>query len=369
MLSVNLKNVEKIFGEVTAVKDLSVEILPGEFFTFLGPSGCGKTTTLRMIAGFGFPTKGTISFGQRDVTFLAPNKRNIGMVFQSYALFPHLTVGENVAFGLKIRKISGKEIKKRVDEVLEFIQLPGLAKRRIHELSGGQQQRVALARAIVIRPEILLLDEPLSNLDAKLREDTRTEIKRIQLELGITTLYVTHDQAEAMAVSDRIMIMQSGEAQQVGDPYEIYYRPSNIFVSTFIGKSNILPAVLTYWDDKIFRCVIDNGMELRGTAKNINPSIHAKVGNRIKLALLPEAFQNSANKDYNIVKGVVELSEFTGMNINYMVRFGDEILRVSSVSGGGSSDGGGASPRGSNIEFFLPDESVYIAEDCGRADL
>lgn len=361
MVGVVIKSVDKVFGDVVAVNNLNVEIKPGEFFTFLGPSGCGKTTTLRMIAGFGYPTRGTICFGECDITYLAPNKRNIGMVFQSYALFPHLTVGENVAFGLKIRKVSKKEIVKRVDEVLETVSLPGLSKRKIHELSGGQQQRVALARAIVIKPEILLLDEPLSNLDAKLREDTRTEIKRIQMELGITTLYVTHDQAEAMAVSDKIMIMRSGVAQQIGTPSEIYYRPANVFVSEFIGKCNILPATITKTDEAGFCCVTENGVELRGLRSRINPSVRAAEGDRVKLALLPEAFQSAEGKNHNVLGGIVELSEFTGMSVNYMVKFGDATLKVSSVG-----DGDNVKPRGSGISFHLPEASVYVVEGDGE---
>ncbi|WP_313471092.1 ABC transporter ATP-binding protein, partial [Lysinibacillus sp.] len=220
MRSVNIENVSKQFGQMYGVKDLNLEIKAGEFFTFLGPSGCGKTTTLRMIAGFYYPSKGKIFFDERDVSRLQPNKRNIGMVFQNYALFPHMTVDENIAFGLQVRKFSKAEIQYKVDRIRGQVHLAAYGNRKINELSGGQQQRVALARALVIEPDILLLDEPLSNLDAKLREETRIEIKRIQSELGVTTIYVTHDQMEAMAMSDRIMVMENGHIKQIGTPQE-----------------------------------------------------------------------------------------------------------------------------------------------------
>src|SRR5690606_19869690 len=222
MKAVRINDVSKKFGDVVSVKDLELDIKSGEFFTFLGPSGCGKTTTLRMIAGFYYPSQGKIYFDNQDVTTLQPNKRNIGMVFQNYALFPHMTVNENIAFGLEIRKYDRKTIKEKVDRIRELVHLGPYGSRKINELSGGQQQRVALARALVIEPDILLLDEPLSNLDAKLREETRIEIKRIQSELGVTTIYVTHDQTEAMAMSDRIMVMEHGVVKQIGTPQEIY---------------------------------------------------------------------------------------------------------------------------------------------------
>ncbi|MFC7759511.1 ABC transporter ATP-binding protein [Catellatospora bangladeshensis] len=243
MIDVKLRSVSKRFsrgGDAAAVDDVSLTIAAGEFFTLLGPSGCGKTTTLRMVAGFAFPTAGQIHFGDQDVTRLAPNKRDAGMVFQNYALFPHMTVAQNVAYGLKVRKIGRAASAERIEQALAQVHLAGYGTRRIDQLSGGQQQRVALARALVIRPRILLLDEPLSNLDAKLREETRSEIRRIQREAGTTALYVTHDQAEAMAMSDRIAVMYGGKVQQVGTPHEVYHRPANAFVARFIGRSNVL---------------------------------------------------------------------------------------------------------------------------------
>src|SRR5690606_22820453 len=248
MVQVRLDAVRKVFprsGGEPAVDDVDLTIGDGEFFTLLGPSGCGKTTTLRMVAGFYFPSAGRIYFGDDDVTRQAPNKRDTGMVFQNYALFPHMTVAQNVGYGLRIRKVRGAEASKRIEEALEQVHLGGFGSRRIDQLSGGQQQRVALARALVIRPRTLLLDEPLSNLDAKLREETRLEIRRIQREASTTSIYVTHDQAEAMAMSDRVAVMHNGTVQQVGTPEEIYRRPDNRFVATFIGRSNVMSMPVT----------------------------------------------------------------------------------------------------------------------------
>ncbi len=237
-----LSNLVKEFGngkeKVTAVEDLSLTIEPGEFVTLLGPSGCGKTTTLRMIAGFETPTKGRIELDGVDLSALTPDKRPMGMVFQSYALFPHMSVHENISYGLKVEKVEKKEIQRRVSEVLESMSLSHLANRAPNQLSGGQQQRVALARAMVVRPKVLLFDEPLSNLDAKLRAAMRSEIRTIQQELGITSVFVTHDQDEAMSLSDRIVVMRNAVVEQVGTPNKIYRHPSSVFVADFIGRSN-----------------------------------------------------------------------------------------------------------------------------------
>ncbi|OTA40862.1 MAG: spermidine/putrescine ABC transporter ATP-binding protein, partial [Symbiobacterium thermophilum] len=290
--SVTLERVSKSFGNgVLTVKDVDLHIAGGEFFTLLGPSGCGKTTTLRMIAGFYYPTSGRILFGDRDVTYLPPNQRNIGMVFQNYALFPHLTVFENVAFGLRVRRVPRDELQRRVKEALAQVRLEGMENRRIDQLSGGQQQRVALARALVIRPALLLLDEPLSNLDAKLRDETRTEIRRLQTESRITAVYVTHDQAEAMAISDRIAVMEGGVVHQVGTPQEIYHRPATRFVATFIGKSNLLEGRLVAVDG-------DTGVvELPGTGRiqvdltRRNPQVPTSPGSKVVLTVRPEGLQ------------------------------------------------------------------------------
>ncbi len=235
-----IKDAVKRYGDFTALNGVSLNIREGEFFTLLGPSGCGKTTLLRMIAGFNSIEGGEFYFGDKLINDVPAHKRDIGMVFQNYAIFPHLTVKENVAYGLKARKVAKKEMEQRVDEALELVQIRHLADRKPNELSGGQQQRVALARAFVIEPSVLLMDEPLSNLDAKLRVQMRTVIKKLQRRLGITTIYVTHDQEEALAISDRIAVMKDGDIMQIGTPSEIYAKPQNPFVAGFIGVSNFL---------------------------------------------------------------------------------------------------------------------------------
>ena len=237
---VELVGVTKRFGDVAAVRGVSLDVAHGEFLTLLGPSGCGKTTTLNMIAGFLRPDEGQILLGGRRVEHLPPYRRDTAMVFQQYALFPHMTIAENIGFGLQMRKVPKTEIAKRVDRALEIVRLPGLGSRRPAQLSGGQQQRVALARAIVTEPTVLLLDEPLSNLDLKLRESLRLEIKSIQRELGITAIYVTHDQGEALVMSDRIVVMNQGLIEQIGEPTAIYEEPRTAFVAEFIGTSNFL---------------------------------------------------------------------------------------------------------------------------------
>ena len=239
-VAINIENVVKRFGKDTIINGLSLNIKEGEFFTLLGPSGCGKTTLLRMIIGFNSIEGGEIKLDEKLINNIPTNKRNMGMVFQNYAIFPHMSVKDNVAFGLKRKKMSKQEIEEKVDEILKIVKIDHLKDRMPVKLSGGQQQRVALARAIVIHPEVLLMDEPLSNLDAKLRVEMRNAIKRIQQQIGITTVYVTHDQEEALAVSDRIAVMNGGVIQQIDTPKRIYQRPSNTFVATFIGQSNIL---------------------------------------------------------------------------------------------------------------------------------
>src|SRR6266851_4585522 len=240
MAFLEINDLRKVFGPISVVQNFALAVERGEFVSFLGPSGCGKTTTLRMVAGFEQPSSGTIRINGQDVTGLRPNQRNVGMVFQSYALFPNMTVAENVGFGLKVAKRPAAEIRARVEEMLALIRLPALAGRYPYQLSGGQQQRVALARAIAIKPKVLLLDEPLSALDAKIRVSLREEIRSVQRSLGITTIYVTHDQEEALSMSDRIVVMNEGRIEQIGTPFEIYNFPRTRFVASFVGTLNIL---------------------------------------------------------------------------------------------------------------------------------
>lgn len=324
MVKVELKNVTKRFDEVIAANDVNLTINDGEFFTFLGPSGCGKTTSMRMIAGLEFPTEGTIFYDDADVTQLPSFKRNTGMVFQNYALWPHMKVAENVAYGLEIRKLQKDEIKKKVDDVLELVGLAGMGDRFPNQLSGGQQQRVALARVLVVEPDILLLDEPLSNLDAKLRVEMREEIKDIQRKLGITTIYVTHDQEEAMAVSDRIAIQNHGKIMQVGTPQEIYNKPDNLFIATFIGKGALLEGTVQDTGDLI--SVETDGSTLDGinTGKQM-----INKGDSVACVLRPESFHLSEpDEPYNIIDGVIEWSAFVGAVSEVKIMIGEATLMI-----------------------------------------
>ena len=350
--SVRLENVRKTFGGQRGVEEVDIEIRPGEFFTFLGPSGCGKTTTLRMIAGFYYPTSGRILFDGQDVTYWKPEKRNIGMVFQNYALFPHMTVFENVAFGLEVRRLSRNVIKEKTERAIRMVHLEGYGNRKITELSGGQQQRVALARALVIEPGILLLDEPLSNLDAKLREETRIEIKRLQTEIGVTTVYVTHDQTEAMTMSDRIMVMKDGVVQQVGSPQEIYNRPVNQFVASFIGESNLLDGEVLEVQDG--RAAVDvGGNRLIGLAANASPNTRLVRGAKVKLLVRPESVM--VGDGPNPLTGTVLLAEFKGFGISYLMQAGPLQLKAMSVN-----VGRGILQRGDEVTVHIPEQGIYF---------
>lgn len=353
MKEVKLVNVSKFFGNQKGVENINIDIKKGEFFTFLGPSGCGKTTTLRMIAGFYYPTSGKIYFNNQDVTFLKPEKRNIGMVFQNYALFPHMTVSENIAFGLEVRKYPRSMVKEKVEKIQKLVRLEGYGNRKITELSGGQQQRVALARALVIEPDILLLDEPLSNLDAKLREETRLEIKRLQVELGVTTIYVTHDQTEAMTMSDRIMVMNNGEIQQIGTPQEIYNKPLNHFVASFIGESNILEGEILNINGDDVDVKVRDGIVLQGSMKNASPKANMKKGNKIKLSIRPEVILEGEGP--NSIQGVVQLVEFTGVSVNYIVNVEPFILKVMIINKGIN-----ILERGESITLNIPKNGIYF---------
>ncbi|MCU9840463.1 ABC transporter ATP-binding protein [Ruegeria sp. WL0004] len=329
MSAVTLTDIVKRFGDFTAVHRMSLDIPQGSFVTLLGPSGCGKTTTLRMIAGLLDPSDGDISIGGRRVNDVPIHRRNLGLVFQNYALFPHRTVADNVAFGLRYRNVAQAEIKRRVVEALDLVQLPELGERYPKELSGGQQQRVALARAIVIEPDVLLLDEPLSALDANLREDMRVELKKIQQRIGVTTVFVTHDQTEALAMSDRIIVMSKGRVEQMGAPEEVYNTPASEFVATFLGASNILPATCTG---------IDGGMAALEVSDLPNIAVPPDRAPRIggvgpaklviraeKLDVLPAGTDPDGR--YSVV-GTIETVDYQGQSARYFLRVGGYALQA-----------------------------------------
>ena len=322
---VRLEHISKIYQDPKtgknfyAVKDTSLEIAPGSFVTLLGPSGCGKTTTLRMIAGFESPDEGEIYLGDEPINALTPNKRDTAMVFQSYALLPHYNIYDNVAYGLKLRKLDKATIKEKVTKILKLVGLEGMEARMTNQLSGGQQQRVALARALVLEPGVLLFDEPLSNLDAKLRVTMRTEIRRIQQEAGITAIYVTHDQSEAMALSDQIIIMEKGVVAQIGTPQEIYYHPASGFVADFIGEANFLRGKLS----------AKNGgsgtVTVEGTEVPVVGVESRKTGDDCTLVLRPEA---ATLADTGVLPCKVVLSCFMGSYQNYHVMVGDTLVKI-----------------------------------------
>ncbi|MDR9393856.1 ABC transporter ATP-binding protein [Roseovarius sp. SYSU LYC5161] len=327
MSAVTLNNIVKRFGDFTAVHRSSLEIEEGAFVTLLGPSGCGKTTNLRMIAGLLDPTEGEILIGGRRVNDVPIHKRNLGLVFQNYALFPHKTVAENVAFGLKYRDIPASEIPGRVRDALELVQLPHVGDRYPKELSGGQQQRIALARAIVIEPDVLLLDEPLSALDANLREDMRVELKRIQDQIGVTTVFVTHDQSEALAMSDQIVVMSNGRVEQVGAPEEVYNTPASEFVANFLGASNILEARCTDRGDAAMLEQATFGRIAVPSAKapNLAGTGAAKLVVRAEKLLLSA---DPAPDGVVSVPAKVETVDYQGQAVRYFVRAGDTQLQA-----------------------------------------
>ncbi len=319
-VALKLSNLTKRYGAVTAVRDVALEVRRGEFVSLLGPSGCGKTTTLRMIAGYIRPDGGSIAIEGEDVTHIPPYRRDIGMVFQSYALFPHMTVEQNVGFGLQMRKIPKDEIRTRVAEALKLVRLEGLGARKPSDISGGQQQRVALARAIVIRPRLLLLDEPLSNLDAKLRKSMQIEIRSLQESLGITTIHVTHDQTEALSLSDRVVIMNLGEIQQVGPPREVYVRPKNVFVADFVGESNLLKGRVAGLDaaSGMIEVTLATGERLKVSAGTSGIA----AGSSVAVVARPEAIRLSpaGKTEANAFQGMADRVVYTGAISTTIVR-------------------------------------------------
>jgi iron(III) transport system ATP-binding protein len=347
-----LENITKVFpsrgnvGEVIAVQDINLEIQKGELVTLLGPSGCGKTTTLRMMAGFEFPTVGKISLDGLEINSLPPHKRDMSMVFQSYAIFPHLTVFENIAYGLNVQRLNKKTIVERVNRVLDLVHLEGYGDRPPGQLSGGQQQRVALARALIMEPKVLLMDEPLSNLDAKLREEMRTEIRRIQKELNITSVYVTHDQIEAMTLSDRIVVMNEGVIEQIGSPIEIYRFPNSRFVANFIGRANFIDGVIL---DQNGSALTVQSLGESITLSNVKREFHK--GEEVTLIVRPEMIE--IKKTGGLFNGVVRRAVYLGDLIEYAVEInGLSILGIET------------DPR--VTELFPDGEQITIgfAEDC-----
>ena len=329
MSSVSLQNIVKRFGRFTAVHATNLDIPEGEFVTLLGPSGCGKTTNLRMIAGLLDPSEGEILIGGRRVNDVPIHKRNLGLVFQNYALFPHKTVAENVAFGLNYRDVPKSDIPRLVQDALDLVQLPDVGARYPKALSGGQQQRIALARAIVIQPDVLLLDEPLSALDANLREDMRVELKRIQDRIGVTTVFVTHDQSEALAMSDKIVVMSAGRVEQVGTPEEVYNKPASAFVANFLGASNILPARCKGTDPDgvaldvdVFGAVTVPADKATGLAERAAGKLVLRAE---KLILMGE---DSPPGDMVTAAATVETVDYQGQTVRYFVRVGDTQLQA-----------------------------------------
>ena len=360
-MSVNIKirDAVKKYGDNTIISDLSLDIKEGEFFILLGPSGCGKTTLLRMIAGFNSIEGGDFYFGDTRINDMDPAKRNIGMVFQNYAIFPNMTVEKNVAFGLKNRKLPSDEIASKTDQFLKLMKIDEYRDRMPERLSGGQQQRVALARALAITPDVLLMDEPLSNLDAKLRVEMRTVIKQIQNDVGITTVYVTHDQEEAMAVSDRIAVMNAGDIQQIGTPKILYQRPANLFVATFIGHTNVIDAKLKEKDGEGY-LVLPGGYEVK-----VDTLRKEEIYDRnVKASIRPEELVVDADSKEGIL-ATIDDAVFLGLNTHYFVHFEDgetaEIVQESKIDS--------IIEKGSKIRLGVKTEKINIFDETGAYNL
>jgi iron(III) transport system ATP-binding protein len=368
-VAISIDKVVKKFGSTTVINGLSLQVEPGEFFTLLGPSGCGKTTLLRMIIGFNSIDGGTIKLDGRVINDIPVNERNMGMVFQNYAIFPHMSVAANVAFGLKQRQVPPAEMQRQVEEILNVVKIGHLKDRMPTQLSGGQQQRVALARAIVIHPQVLLMDEPLSNLDAKLRVEMRNAIKRIQQQIGITTVYVTHDQEEALAVSDRIAVMHNGIIQQVGSPQHIYQRPTNQFVATFIGLSNMIKARLV---DAGGVPALDFGQDYVVPMANLNlapvtggapADLAAAAGKTVAVSVRPEEF--TIARSGAGIDAVVKSSIFLGVMTHYFLEQADgkelEVIRPSEV--------GAIIPNETQVKLQVDAPKINVFTEDGTVSL
>ena len=360
-VNIRIQNAVKKYGDNVVIPDLSLDIKEGEFFTLLGPSGCGKTTLLRMIAGFNTIEGGDFYFGDRRINDLDPAKRNIGMVFQNYAIFPNMTVEKNVEFGLKNRNVSKEERVGEVKKFLKLMQIEDFAERMPEKLSGGQQQRVALARALVIKPDVLLMDEPLSNLDAKLRIEMRTAIKQLQNSIGITTVYVTHDQEEAMAVSDRIAVFNHGVIQQIGTPKALYQRPANLFVANFIGHSNELEGSLTKENGQMVISVCDDYSFVLNNVKEE----HCQEGVLpVKLAVRPEEWIIQEETEPGIAGTIID-SIFLGLNTHYLIQLsnGKEVEAVK------ESEIDSILPKGKNVKLQIKSHKVNVFLEGGSENI
>jgi len=356
---VKLESLTKRFDQAAAVNDVSLEIQAGEFFSLLGPSGCGKTTTLRMVAGFEPPTSGKILLDGVDVASLPPHRRNVNTVFQSYALFPFLTVAENVAFGLKYKSVPRAELNTRVAEALELVQLTGYEKRRPNQLSGGQQQRVALARALVLRPAVLLLDEPLGALDAKIRKQLRLELKALQEEVGITFVFVTHDQEEALSMSDRVAVMNEGNVEHVGNPAAVYESPATVFVADFLGVSNLMDAQTV--DRGPEHCTVAVGdFQLRAACGDLG------ARGPVKIIARPERVELLAHGSDrgNCLPGMVERTVYVGATHQVMVRLATGAQLQASITNTGAGD---AYPQGTPVSVHIPADALRILDSGAPA--
>ena len=365
MVSLQFQNIQKRFDKTVVVPDLTLQINEGELFFLLGPSGCGKTTCLRMVAGFYQPDGGQLLFGQRPMNNVPPHQRNTGMVFQNYALWPHLTVKGNVEYGLKVRKIAKAEREKRVADALEMVRLGNLGDRYPSQMSGGQQQRVALARALVIRPDVLLLDEPLSNLDAQLRLEMRAEIKRLHKETGTTALYVTHDQEEALSIADRVAVLKDGILMQVGAPRDLYRHPQNRFVAEFIGETNFLPAKITNIDADLLEIETAAGRLLAA-----RPDGNWNVGQEVFASIRPESWHLSEVEGAsNELDATLEDAMYLGQNEQLMARLSSGIERAGAsenwrlVKVAVANPGAAAPHVGGKVQLFCaPRDVVVLAE-------
>src|SRR5688572_4602849 len=364
--SVNLASISKSYGDVQAVRSLDLDITRGEFFTLLGPSGCGKTTTLRVVAGFEEPNTGSILIDGEDMEGIPPFRRPTNTVFQSYALFPHLSVGDNVAFGLKRKRVPTEEVRTRVGEELERVGLSGEAGRKPHQLSGGQQQRVALARALVNRPKVLLLDEPLGALDLKLRKRLQVELKDIQRDVGITFVYVTHDQEEALTMSDRIAVMNHGRIEQVAEPEQVYERPATTFVAGFIGVSNLMPGRVRKAGDQ-GEVELDAGVTVRASVTGF------RAGERCQAVVRPEKLQirnarDRAEATLASVEGIVESSLYLGTSTQIVVRLPDNVAMTVLVANSDEDERQGLPGGGARVRLSWTPDNMHVVRESSVSE-